>query len=105
MRGERGNALVLNGLLIEGAVTVGAGSLAKLSIKHCTLVPGLPTVTLAPEFVLISSVSQSATDPRPAAAPTSATSKPTAHTRNTTRPTIACKPDTKVRGARLTRAG
>jgi len=65
----------------------------------------LTTPRVAPESVLISSVSQSATNPRPAVAPTSATSKPTAHTRNTTRPTIACKPDTKVRGARLTRAG
>ncbi len=46
VRGEGGNALVLNGLLIEGAVTVAPGTLGRLTVAHCTLVPRLPTFSV-----------------------------------------------------------
>lgn len=36
-----GGSLELNGLLLEGAVTVLPGSLRSLVLRHCTLVPGL----------------------------------------------------------------
>ncbi len=38
--GGRGGHLVLNGLLVEGALDVAAEPLAGLALEHCTLVPG-----------------------------------------------------------------
>ncbi|GIV60248.1 MAG: hypothetical protein KatS3mg043_1337 [Rhodothermaceae bacterium] len=37
---DEGTALTLNGLLIEGGLHVEAGSLERLTLLHCTLVPG-----------------------------------------------------------------
>jgi hypothetical protein len=39
-------SLTLNGLLIEGEVTVLAGNLGRLELTHCTVLPGLDSVTV-----------------------------------------------------------
>jgi hypothetical protein len=40
-------ALFLNGLLLEGSIRVATGNLGNLDVRHCTVVPGTPTVDVA----------------------------------------------------------
>ncbi|HEY4281152.1 MAG TPA: hypothetical protein VGM91_23260 [Conexibacter sp.] len=47
--GDTGAELTLDGLLIAGAAIVVRGDLSQLTIRHCTLVPGLDAGPLSPD--------------------------------------------------------